>query len=81
LERTFPLTFDLLGDKTPLDDEGWLAEREARLKTDESDDAPAVDPNNPRRLATSRKPSPTGDDLVDRLAQMGNPFKEQGWGG
>lgn len=80
LERKFPLTFDLLGDKTPLDDESWLAEREARLKKEEAE-SDFVDPNNPRR-ASARKPAkPSGDELVETLKRMGNPFKDAGWGG
>ena len=80
LERKFPLTFDLLGDKTPLDDESWLAEREARLSKDDESDAPGVDPNNPRRTSP-KTTKPTGDELVENLRKMGNPFKTAGWGG
>ena len=82
LERKYPLAFDLMGDKTPLDDESWLAEREARLKKDAEDTGDLiVDANNPRRTPPRRQQEVSGDELVESLRKMGNPFKTSGWGG
>lgn len=65
LARKFPLTFDLLGDAMPAD-EVRLAEIEARLKAEESDEpAPRIDPNNPRRAGGRPTPRTTDDILAD----------------
>lgn len=77
LQAKYPLTFDLLGDRTPVDDESWLAEREGRLKTEAEPDEPIVDPNNPGRTRT--KPADdSGDAILDRLRSFGNPFADLG---
>lgn len=84
LERKFPLTFDLLGDRTPVDDEAWLAEREARLRKEGSEEesaSPTVNANNPRRpIPSSAKAlnEKSADELLSDLQQMGNPMDE--WG-
>lgn len=82
LSRQFPRAFELLGDRTPLDDEGYLAELETRLTppSDEPDE-PRVDPNKPRRsLPPSSKPATTSDELKEQLRSLGNPFERE-WTG
>lgn len=83
LEAKYPLIFALLGDKAPLDDEAWLAERNALLSKDAGEsDEPIVDRNNPRRPSPATKPeNPSAADLEKQLAAMGNPFKGLGFGG
>lgn len=75
LARKFPLTFDLLGDATPLD-EVKLAEIEARLKAEgESDEeAPRIDPNNPRRSTPKTGPR-TVEDIVAEMRRTPIPTR------
>ena len=76
LEREFPLSFQILGDKTPLDD-AVLTEIESRLaalpKQDEPEPEPRVDRNQPRRTAPAPARDETGDELQARLAEMTPP--------
>jgi len=74
LAAKFPLTFDLLGDAMPAD-AVRLAEIEARLKAEESDEEkpPRIDPNNPRRPAPTRKGTRTAADIIAEMKALPIP--------
>lgn len=79
LERKYPLTFDHLGEKAPLDDEGWLAELEGRLVAlkGESESEARIDANNPRKPSSARAEPKTADELEAYLRTIPNPFARE----
>lgn len=86
LASEYPLAVEAFGDD-PLPSEERLAALQKRLAatsaTDEDEEPPRIDPNNPRRPSRGgEKPldQQTGDEIAENLKKMGNPFKGLGWG-